>query len=69
MVREMPAFEGADLDVVKTEPDHEGYVKKFTRTVSTNEPSEITERSVGFVDNIARSPTQNPNLTMSEIFN
>ena len=43
LVREMPAFKGADLNAVKPEPAHEGYGTIFTRTAPTNELSEIPE--------------------------
>ena len=65
----MPAFEGADLDVVKPEPSHKGYATKFTSTASTNEPSEIQKLSVQFADNIPRCPPHDPKLTIADIVN
>ena len=52
----MPVFEGADLDVVQPEQAHEGDGTTFNSRVSTNEPSNTTERSVWFADNIPRPP-------------
>ena len=69
LVREMPAFEGADLDVVQPEQAHEGDVTTFIITTSTNEPSNKIELSVRFEDDIIRSPPHEPNLTMPEIVN
>ena len=36
LVQEIPAFEGADLDVVKPKQYHERYVTTFISTASTN---------------------------------
>ena len=69
LVREMPAFEGADLDVVKPDPDSEGDGTTFANVSSTNEPSERPEQSVHFTDVIPRSPPHEPKLTISEIVN
>ena len=69
LVREITDFEGADLDVVKPEPAHEGYGTTFTITESTNEPSERPEQSFRFAYEIPRSPQQDPNLPMPEIVN
>ena len=43
LVREMPAFEGAELDVVQPQQAHEGYGTTFISMSSTNEPSLKTE--------------------------
>ena len=67
LVHEMPSFEGADLDVVQPDQSHEGDGTTFNSTASTNEPSNKTERSVRFTDDIQRSPPHEPNLTMPEI--
>ena len=69
LVREIPSFEGSDLDVVKPEPSHEGDGTTFSIIESTNEPSEIPELSVRFADNIPRSPPHEPKLPMPEMVN
>ena len=65
----MPDFEGADLDAVQPEQAREGDVTTFNSTASTNEHINKTEQSVRFAEDIPRSPTHEPNLTMPEIAN
>ena len=69
LVQKIPAFEEADLDVVKPELSHEGDVTTFPGMETTNEPSERMEKRVRFSENIPLSPPHKPNLTMTEIVN
>ena len=67
LVQEIPAFEGHYLDVEKPEPYHEGDGATFPSMVPTNEPSEIPEQRIRFVDDISLSTPHEPNLTIPEI--
>ena len=69
LVYEMPVFEGADLDVVQPEQAQEGYVITFNNTLSTNEPSNTTEQSVRFADDILCHPPHEPDLKIPKIAN
>ena len=54
LVREMPVFEGPELDVVGPEPAHEGDGTTFYSMAPTNKPIERPERKVQFAHDTER---------------